>query len=146
VRGAEAVVEATNVLVPGLDFSGSLTYADSKILSNPGMPSSEGKWVPRIPNWRASAFVIYRFDEHWTGSLGARYSGLQYGSLDNSDTNHGDTGSVGRYAVLDARLGYRFHKLMRASVGVDNLNNAKYFIGPHPFTQRTLHAELRIDY
>ena len=146
VRGAEAVVEASNVLVKGLDFSGSLTYADSKILSNPGMPASEGKWVPRIPNWRAAAFVVYRFDEHWTGSLGARYSGLQYGTLNNADTNHDDTGSVGKYAVLDARLGYRFHKLMRASIGVDNLNNAKYFIGPHPFTQRTLHAELRIDY
>ncbi|MBI4988692.1 MAG: TonB-dependent receptor [Rhodocyclales bacterium] len=146
VRGAEAVVEASNVFIHGLDFSGSLTYAGSRILSNPGMPASEGKWVPRIPNWRASAFVVYRFDEHWTGSLGARYSGLQYGNLDNSDTNHGDTGSVGKYAVLDARLGYRFNKLMRASLGVDNLNNAKYFIGPHPFPQRTLHAELRIDY
>ena len=146
VRGAEAVVEANNVLLQGLDFSGSLTYADSKILSNPGMPSSEGKWVPRIPNWRASAFLIYRFDERWTGSLGVRHSGLQYGTLDNSDTNHGDTGSVGRYTVADVRLGYRFHKLMRASIGIDNLNNAKYFIGPHPFTQRTLHAELRIDY
>lgn len=146
VRGAEAVFEANNVLVPGLDFSGSLTYADSKILSNPGMPASVGKWVPRVPDWRASAFLVYRFDERWTGSLGARYSGLQYGSLDNSDTNHGDTGSVGKFTVVDVRLGYRFHKLMRASIGVDNLNNAKYFIGPHPFTQRTVHAELRFDY
>jgi len=146
VRGAEAVFEAGNVLVQGLDFSGSLTYAGSRILSNPAMPASEGKWVPRVPKWRAAAFAIYRFDERWTGSLGVRYSGLQFGSLDNSDVNHGDTGSVGKYTVVDARLGYRFHKLMRASVGIDNLNNAKYFIGPHPFTQRTLHAELRIDY
>lgn len=146
VRGIEAVVEAANVLLQGLDVSGSLTYADSKILSNPAAPVTEGKRVPRVPDWRMALFLTYRFDEHWSGSFGARYSGLQYGNLDNSDTNHGDTGSIGRYTVLDARLGYRFHKLMRASVGIDNLTNAKYFIGPHPFTQRTLHAELRIDY
>lgn len=146
VRGAEAVVEAANVLVQGLDFSGSLTYASSRILSNRAAPATEGKWVPRIPDWRAAAFVTYRFDERWSGSLGLRHSGLQYGRLDNRDTNHGDTGSLGRYTVIDARLGYRFNKLIRASLGVDNLNNARYFIGPHPFTQRTLHAELRIDY
>lgn len=146
VRGAEAVVEAANVLAPGLDFSGSLTYASSRILSNPANPASEGKRVPRIPDWRAAAFITYRFDERWSGSLGLRYSGLQYGRLDNLDTNHGDTGSVGKYTVLDARLGYRFNKLMRASLGVDNLNDAKYFIGPHPFPQRTVHAELRLDY
>ncbi len=32
------------------------------------------------------------------------------------------------------------------SLGVDNLTNDKYFIGPHPFQQRTWHAELRLDY
>ena len=99
-----------------------------------------------MPDWRASFFATYRFDEHWNSSLGARYSGRQYGRLDNLDTNHDETGGVGSYFVVDARVGYRFSQLMRASLGVDNLNNAKYFIGPHPFPQRTWHAELRLDY
>ncbi len=146
VRGLETAWQASDVGLRGLDISGSITYATSKILASRGMPTSVGKRVPRVPDWRASVFASYRVDEHWSGSLGLRYSGLQFGQLDNSDTNHDDTGGVGKYRVLDARIGYRFGKLVRASVGVDNLTNEKYFIGPHPFTQRTWHAELRIDY
>jgi len=146
VTGAEIVYDAQNWLIDRLDISGSLTYADSEILDNAASPTSVGKDVPRVPDWRASLFATYRFDDHWSSSLGARYSGLQYGRLDNLDTNHDDTGGVGSYFVVDARVGYRFNKLMRASLGVDNLNNAKYFIGPHPFPQRTWHAELRLDY
>jgi len=44
------------------------------------------------------------------------------------------------------KLGYRFSKLIRASFGIDNLTNENYFIGPHPFPQRTYQAELRVDY
>lgn len=146
VRGLEAAYQASNVGLRGLDFSGSITYAESKILANHAMPTSVGKRVPRVPDWRATAFATYRIDDHWSTSLGLRYSGLQFGQLDNSDVNHDDTGGVGSYTVMDARVGYKFGRLMRASLGVDNLTNDKYFIGPHPFTQRTYHAELRIDY
>jgi iron complex outermembrane receptor protein len=146
VTGAEVVYDAQNWLIDRLDISGSLTYADSEILKNAGSPTSVGKDVPRVPDWRASILATYRFDDRWSSSLGARYSGRQYGRLDNLDTNDDETGGVGRYFVVDARVGYRFNKLMRTSLGVDNLNNAKYFIGPHPFPQRTWHAELRLDY
>jgi iron complex outermembrane recepter protein len=146
VRGLETAWQANDVWLRGLDISGSLTYARSKILANRAMPTSVGKRVPRIPDWRASVFATYRVDAHWSGSLGMRYSGRQFGQLDNRDTHHDDTGGVGSYRLVDVRVNYRFGKLMRASLGIDNLTNEKYFIGPHPFTQRTLHAELRIDY
>ncbi len=146
ITGAEAVYEATDVLMRGLDFNGSLTYSDSEILSDPGNPAIVGKRVPRIPDWRASAFATYHFDEHWTSSLGVLYSGLQFGNLDNSDANHNDTGSLSKYTTVDVKLGYRFSKLIRASFGIDNLTNENYFIGPHPFPQRTYQAELRVDY
>lgn len=146
ITGAEAVYEATDFLMPGLDINGNLTYTDSEILSDPGNPAIVGKKVPRIPDWRASIFATYRFDEHWTGSLGLLYSGLQFGNLDNSDTNHNDTGSLSQYTTVDVKLGYRFSKLIRASFGIDNLTNENYFIGPHPFPQRTYQAELRMDY
>ncbi len=146
ITGAEAVYEAYDIVLPGLDFNGSLTYADSEVLSDPGNPGIVGKKVPRIPDWRASAFATYRFDEHWSGSVGLLYSGLQFGNLDNSDTNHNDTGSLSKYTTVDLRVGYRFNKLVRASLGVDNLTNETYFIGPHPFPQRTFSAELRVDY
>ncbi len=146
VTGAEAAYESVDFLLPGLDIHGSLTYADSEILSDPGNPALVGKKVPRIPDWRASIFASYRFDEHWTGSLGLLYSGFQFGNLDNSDTNHDDTGSLGKYTTVDVKLGYRFSKLIRVSLGIDNLTNENYFIGPHPFPQRTYQAELRVDY
>jgi len=146
VTGAEAAYEAVDFLVPGLDINGSLTYTDSEILSDPGNPALVGKKVPRIPDWRASVFASYRFDEHWTGSLGLLYSGLQFGNLDNSDTHHNDTGSLSKYTTVDVKLGYRFSKLIRASFGIDNLTNEDYFIGPHPFPKRTYQAELRVDY
>jgi len=145
VSGAEIAYDAQNWLVERLDISGSLTYADSEILDDAASPASVGRKVPRVPDWRASLLATYRFDDQWSGSLGARYSGLQYGQLDNRDTNHNDIGGVGSYFVVDARVGYRFSKRVRASLGVDNLNNAKYFIY-HPFPQRTWHAELRLDY
>lgn len=146
VTGAEAAYEMVDFLMPGLDINGSLTYTDSEILSDPGNPALVGKKVPRIPDWRASIFAAYRFDEHWTGSLGLLYSGLQFGNLDNSDTNHNDTGSLGKYTTVDVKLGYRFSKLIRVALGIDNLTNENYFIGPHPFPQRTYQAELRVDY
>lgn len=145
VRGLETAWQASDVWVRGLDLAGSVTYAASKILANHAMPASEGKRVPRIPDWRASLFATYRFDEHWTGSFGVRYSGLQYGQLDNSDTNSNDYPGLSKFTVADVRIGHRFNKLMRASVGIENLTNEKYF-HYHPFSQRALHAELRIDY
>ncbi|MHB1084639.1 MAG: TonB-dependent receptor, partial [Thiobacillus sp.] len=146
ITGAEAVYDASDFLMPGLDFNGSLTYTDSEILSDPGNPAIVGKKVPRIPDWRISAFATYHFDEHWTGSLGLLYSGLQFGSLVNSDTNHNDTGSLSKYTTVDLKLGYRFSKLIRASFGINNLTNDNYFIGPHPFPNRSYQAELRVDY
>ena len=47
-----------------------------------------------------------------------------------------------RFFVVDARVTYRFDKKTRAAIGVDNLNNRKYYLF-HPFPQRTLSAELR---
>ncbi len=146
ITGAELAYETTDFLTSGLDLGASLTYADSEILADPGNPANVGKKVPRIPDWRASAFATYRFDARWSGSLGLLYSGRQYGLLDNSDVNHDDTGGVGKYFTVDLKLGYRFSRLMRASLGIDNLTDENYFIGPHPFPQRTYHAELRVDY
>ena len=77
----------TTCSLSGLDLSASLTYAHSRIVENTNFPASVGKWQPRVPEWRANALATYRFGERWTTTLGARYSGTQYNTLDNSDTN-----------------------------------------------------------
>ena len=76
--------------------------------------------------------------------LGLRYSGRQFGQLDNSDPNGYAYTGFSAYFVADARVQYRFDKQWTGSVGIDNLNNDRYWAF-HPYPQRTFHAELRFD-
>ena len=43
---------------------------------------------------------------------------------------------MSRFFVMDAKFNYKFDKRLSMSVGVDNLNNEKYYAA-HPYTQRT---------
>jgi iron complex outermembrane recepter protein len=88
--------------------------------------------------------ATYKPDDKWSYSVGTRYSGRQYSQLDNSDTNENAYQSVSSYFVADIRASYRFSKQWSASLGIDNLNNAKYWAF-HPYPQRTVHAELKFD-
>ena len=142
--GLELAYQADEVFTHGLSVTSSLTFADSKIVANRGFAASVGKRQPRVPQWRANLLASYHVGEKWTTSVGARYSGKQYSTLDNSDP-HGDTYTgVSDYFVADLRVRYRINAQWSASVGVDNLNNAKYWAF-HPYTQRTVLAELRFD-
>ncbi len=149
-RGFELAVQQSDVMLRGLDLGGSLTYVESKILSDPSfrdatnaLANVTGKFTPNIPKLKASAAAIYRRDEHWSGTLGARYSDRVWSTLDNTDINPHTWQGFERYFVVDTRLNYQFDKKTRASVGIDNLNNRKYFLF-HPFPQRTIVAELRV--
>jgi len=142
--GVEVAGQGRSVMVRGLDIDASITYADSKTVRNDNFPASVGKWQPRVPQWRATVLASYSPDEHWSGSLGIRYSGRQYGQLDNSDTNGFAFTGFSPFVVADLRLQYRFDRHWRASLGIDNLNNDRYWAF-HPYPQRTYHAELRFD-
>lgn len=144
-KGIEAAYQGNNVLVQGLDFSGSVTYADSRIVSNPALPSSIGKYQPRVPVWRATALTSYRFDGQWSGTLGARYSGDQYSQLNNSDVNGFAYQGASRYLVLDLRTRYRVQRQTVVSLGIDNLSNEEYW-NFHPYPKRTYVAELKHDF
>ncbi|WP_410505661.1 TonB-dependent receptor [Janthinobacterium sp.] len=142
--GLELAYQADEVLVHGLSLSNSLTYADSRIVSNDALPASVGKRQPRVPQWRATLLASYHVGDKWTGSFGARYSGKQYNTLDNSDPHGATYTGSSTYLVADVRLRYRIDNQWTASVGIDNLNNAKYW-AYHPYSQRTLLAELKFD-
>lgn len=142
--GLELAYQGEDVLVHGLSLSSSLTYADSKIVRNDAMPSSVGKRQPRVPDWRANFLASYHVGDKWTTTFGARYSGKQYGTLDNSDPNGETYTGVSRYFVTDVRVRYRIGQRWTASVGIDNLNDARYW-AYHPYTQRTVLAELQYD-
>ncbi|GGY86623.1 TonB-dependent receptor [Pseudoduganella plicata] len=142
--GLELAQQAGDVWLRGLSISSSLTYADSRIVANDAFPASVGKRQPRVPRWRANALASYAMSDRWTGTLGVRYSGRQYGTLDNSDPNGLTYMGVSDYLVADARLRYRFDAHWSGALGIDNLNGEKYWAF-HPYTQRTLVAELKFD-
>jgi len=144
-KGIELAYQGNGVLIKGLDFSGSITYADSRIVSNPALPSSIGKYQPRVPVWRATALTSYRFDEQWSSTLGVRYSGDQYSQLNNSDVNGFAYQGASRYLVLDLRTRYRIQRQTVVSLGIDNLSNEEYW-NFHPYPKRTYVAELKHDF
>ncbi|MBX3619720.1 MAG: TonB-dependent receptor [Rhizobacter sp.] len=135
-------------LLPGLDLQGSVTGANSKIVANQGYVSvpgdTVGKWQPRVPRWRASALAAWHADERWTVSLGVRYSGVQYTSLDNRDVNGFAYQGSSRYLTADLRVRVAITRQWHAAFGIDNLNDDNYW-NFHPYPQRTYSAELQFD-
>jgi iron complex outermembrane receptor protein len=143
-RGLETAYEASDVAVRGLDLNASLTWTDSKIDRNDKFPASVGKRQPRIPEWRATGQATWRVDDRLAATLAARYSGRQYSTLDNSDRNGFAYQGASKYFTTDLRLTYKIGRQWTAAVGIDNLNNYKYW-NFHPYPQRTWVAELKFD-
>jgi iron complex outermembrane receptor protein len=143
-NGLELAGQAADVGIKGLELTGSATVTDSIITANAGFPASVGKRQPRVPKWRASMVASYQQNDRLAYTLAARYSGVQYGQLDNSDTNGFSYLGFSKFFVVDARVRFRLDKQWSAALGIDNLNNYKYWAF-HPYTQRTVVAELKFD-
>lgn len=144
-NGLEIAYQASDVGIIGLDLAASVTYADSKIVRNDKFVKSVGKWQPRVPNWRANFVASYRHNDQLSTTFAVRYSGRQYGTLDNSDINEFTYTGVSRFVVADLRVRYKIDQQWSAAIGIDNLNNKKYWAF-HPYTQRSVVAELKFDY
>jgi len=157
--GGELAYQLADAGLAGLDLSGSLTFAHSIIVANDNFPASVGKAQPRVPDWRANMLASYRWGDNWTTTLGARYSGKQYNQLDNSDPNGASYLGLSDFFVVDARVRYRHNAgwaepsrpnnrmtpQITAALGIDNLNDAKYWAF-HPYAQRTYTAEVGVDF
>lgn len=147
-NGIELAYSGNDVFKPGLDLSGSLTYADSRIKENAGFVNEPGdtlgKYQPRVPVWRATGVVSYHFNPQWLATVAARYSGSQYSTLNNSDPNGFAYQGASKYFTTDLRLRYQASKTWNASFGIDNLNNYQYW-NFHPYPQRTYSLEVRAD-
>ncbi|MFZ6771488.1 TonB-dependent receptor [Undibacterium sp. SXout7W] len=144
-HGIEIAYQESDVFTKGLTLAASLTYADSTITKNDRFAASVGKKQPRVPDWRANLVVSYQPNDRWSTSLGVRYSGKQYGSLDNSDSNAFTYLGFSSFVVADVRVRYQLARQWSASLGVDNINNKKYWAF-HPYTQRSVVAELKWDF
>ena len=147
-NGLELAYNGFDVLAKGFDVSGSVTYADSIIKENDGFVTTPGDTIgkrqPNIPRWRATLLGSYRFDERWSASLGARYGGPQFRTLNNADVNGYTYQGVSRFFTVDARLRWQIDRQWSAAVGIDNLNNDHYW-NFHPYPQRSYRAEMSFD-
>ena len=124
-----------------LALTGSVTFAHSRIVENASFPASEGRWQPRVSQWRATALASWRPAEKLSATLGARFSGKQYNQLDNSDPHGSAYTGTSRYLVADARLRYEFGTHWSVALGIDNLGNERYWAF-HPYSRRTDNAEV----
>ncbi|CAG0973284.1 putative TonB-dependent receptor BfrD [Methylophilaceae bacterium] len=144
-RGIELATQWQDVGVHGLDFMGSLTLTDAKILRNESNPETEGNKAVRIPVSTAKAVFTYHHGSQWTHSLGMRYSGRQYNALDNSDINEDTYIAASKFFFVDLRSTYRFADRWTAALGIDNLNDYKAYVR-HPYPQRTAFIQVKFDY
>lgn len=151
--GLELSYQGVDVGLRALDLAASLTYTESKIVENAGYVAKPGDTIgayqPRVPLGRASFLLAYRWSPRLSTSVGGRYSGLQYTTLNNADINGDAYTAASRFWVMDARLRYLLsktqHEETSLAFGVDNLNNRTYW-NFHAYPQRTVHVELRVDW
>lgn len=146
MQGVELSAEKNDVLIRGLQLFGSVTYVDSRILSDPswagldpltGRPTTVvGKRVPFVPDWRAKFGVTYRPNESWAYTVAARYSGKQYSTLDNTDIIPHVFGAFDNFFVVDMKVHYNATRNFSFDFGIDNLFNEQYTLF-HPFPGRT---------
>ena len=119
-RGVEFAAQKDDVLVQGLELSGSVTFVDSTILSNagfvsPGGTTSVGKHAPYVPRWRATLVGTWRPNAAWAFTLAGRYSGRMYSTVDNTDNT---PQCIRRVRPLPRRRRARALADRRALVGV----------------------------
>jgi iron complex outermembrane recepter protein len=141
MQGVELSGQKDNIAIKGLQLFGSVTYVDSRILSDPIFVSTtgttaDGKRVPNVPDWRATLGATYRPNESWAFTMAARYSGKQYSTLDNTDVVSHVFGAFDDYVVVDMKIHYTATQNFAFDFGIDNLFNEQYFLF-HPFPGRT---------
>lgn len=141
-RGAELVAEQNDVFVRGLTLSGAVTYVDSEIRRDDAFPAAEGKQIPQVPRWRATATATWRPDDRWAFTFAGRYSDRVYATIDNSDPVTHTFQGFDDYLVFDLRAALVLNAHWSAAVGLENIGADDYYLF-HPFPQRSATAELK---
>lgn len=142
LQGVELSGEKDNIGISGLKLFGSVTYVDSRILSDPtfvstiGGTTAVGKQVPNVPEWRSTLGLTYRPNDNWAYTVAARYTGKQYATLDNTDTTQHVYQAFDQFLVVDMKIHYNATPNFSFDFGIDNIFNEQYFLF-HPFPGRT---------
>lgn len=139
-RGVEVAMDQRDLL-PGWDLSGSVTYADATTRANRAFPESVGKMLPSVPRWKATAVLTWRPDPAVSLTGAARMTSRNYGALNNNDIIGNTYQGFDKYFVVDVRAVFHVTEKVDFALGIDNLNNDKYFLF-HPFPQRSFTAQM----
>ncbi|CAN5503877.1 TonB-dependent receptor [soil metagenome] len=142
-RGVELALARNNVASAPIDISGSVTYTDATTRKDNAFLAAVGKLLPTVPHWKATAVITWRPTGAIALTTAARYASRNYASLDNSDVVGNTYQGFYKYFVVDLRAAFRITDHYRFAIGVDNVNNDKYFLF-HPFPQRSFHADLTV--
>jgi iron complex outermembrane receptor protein len=142
--GVELVADRRDLLVPGLELSGWVTFVDARI-DKDSLATAVGKQLPQLPRLRGALVASYAPTDKVSISLAGRYSDRAFANIDNSDHYANTYTGFSDYFVLDAKVSYRLTRHLTGTLGVDNLNNRSYFLY-HPFPQRTVIAGLKYAY
>lgn len=140
--GLELVGEWRDAGLRGLELSGSATFADARIRANAANPATVGKRWLRVPRQRYVLQAAWRGGNGWLASAAWRFSGRQFNTDTNVDTNPDTYGGTSRVNQLDLKLAWRFAPQWEWSLGVDNLTNRGAWQA-HTLPQRVLHTGLR---
>ncbi len=143
--GAELIVDQSGLLDNKMLVRFNLAYTDSKIVRNSADPSFEGKFFPRMPEWRANLLVSYIFDESWEVGGGIRYASNSFGDADNADVASRVFGAQDAYTQINLRTTYNVRDSSRLHFGIDNLTNQVTYVH-HPWPGRTLFLEFSQDW
>jgi iron complex outermembrane receptor protein len=144
VRGVEFLIDQYDVFLPGLELMASVTAADGRIRQDNGFAAAVGKFLPGVPKLKANAVATWRPNQELSFTLGARYADRSFGTIDNSDPISQTYQGFAGYLVADVRARYQMDEHWNIALGVDNLNNDKYFLF-HPFPQRTFVMEVHFQ-
>lgn len=139
-RGVELAVQRIDVL-PRLDLSGSVTYADAITTKDSVFPAAEGKLLPQVPHWKATLVTTWRPADRVSLTAAARYSSRNFGALDNSDVVGNTFQGFYKYLVVDLRAEFRVTDHWSLGMGINNVTNDTYFLY-HPFSQRSFAVDV----
>lgn len=140
--GIELVWDARDVLLRGFDLGANATFADARIQANAANPATVGKRWLRIPPQRYTVQAAWRAGQAWLLSAAWRWSGRQYNTDTNTDSNPETYGGVSHVNQLDLKAAWRFAPGWEWSLGVDNAGNHSAWQA-HTLPQRVLHTALR---
>jgi iron complex outermembrane receptor protein len=143
-RGIELSYSGEDVFLRGLDLSASVGYTRSIILGNSKNPATVGKNFYRIPLWRSNLVGSYRVNDQATVMLAGRYSGRQYNTLTNTDTNPGTFGGTSSFLVFDTKLTFKPARNTELGIGIDNLTDKRYYVY-YPYPGRTFYLEAKVS-